>query len=48
MGLNLSNKQIAKEFDLNHSDVYQMVTQLREGDCFKKPPIPLQDTVEFD
>ena len=31
MGLNLSNEQIAKELDLNRSDVHQMVTQLREG-----------------
>jgi biotin operon repressor len=31
MGLNLSNKQIAKELDLNRSDVQQMATQLREG-----------------
>jgi len=31
MGLNLSNKQIAKELDLNRNDVQQMTTQLREG-----------------
>jgi predicted transposase YdaD len=31
MGLNLSNEQIAKELDLNRSDVQQMTTQLREG-----------------
>ena len=31
MGLNLSNNQIAKELDLNRSDVHQVVTQLREG-----------------
>ena len=31
MGLNLSNKQIAKELDLSHSDVQQMTTQLRKG-----------------
>jgi transposase-like protein len=31
MGLNLSNKQIAKELDLNRSDVQQMATQLRKG-----------------
>jgi len=31
MGLNLSNKQIAKELDVNLSDVQQMTTQLREG-----------------
>ena len=31
MGLNLSNEQIAKELDVNLSDVHQMTTQLREG-----------------
>ena len=31
MGLNLSNKQIAKELDLNRTDVQKMTTQLREG-----------------
>lgn len=38
MGLNLSNEQIAKELDLNRSDVYQMVTQLREGVVKKNQP----------
>ena len=31
MGLNLSNKQIAKELDLDRSEVQQMALQLREG-----------------
>jgi hypothetical protein len=31
MGLNVSNEQIAKELDVNLSDVQQMTTQLREG-----------------
>jgi predicted transposase YdaD len=31
MGLNLSNKQIARELDLDRSEVQQMTTQLREG-----------------
>lgn len=31
MGLNLSNEQIARELDLDRSDVHQMTTQLREG-----------------
>jgi transposase-like protein len=31
MGLNLSNDQIARELDLNRSDVQQMTSQLREG-----------------
>ena len=37
MGLNLSNEQIAKEFDLDPSDTYQMITQLREGIVKKSP-----------
>ena len=31
MGLNLSTKQIARELDLNRTDVQQMTTELREG-----------------
>lgn len=31
MGLNLSNNQIAKELDLDRTDVQKMTTQLREG-----------------
>src|SRR5712691_2036336 len=31
MGLNLSNEQIARELDVDDSDVHQMTTQLREG-----------------
>jgi hypothetical protein len=31
MGLNLSNGQIARQLDLNRSQVQQMTTQLREG-----------------
>jgi predicted transposase YdaD len=37
MGLNLSNEQIAKELDLDRSDVQQMTTQLREGVVKKSP-----------
>ena len=37
MGLNLSNEQIAKELDLDPSDTYQMITQLREGVVKKSP-----------
>jgi transposase-like protein len=36
MGLNLSNRQTAKELDLNEDDVQQMTTQLREGVVAKK------------
>ena len=37
MGLNLSNHQMAKELDLNQSDVHQMTGQLRQGIVAKKP-----------
>ena len=36
MGLNLSNKQIAAELELNEDDVQVMATQLREGVMAKK------------
>ena len=48
MGLNLSNEQIARELDLDRSDVQQMTTQLREGVVKKKPAIILREEVEFD
>lgn len=37
MGLNLSNEQIARELDLNSSDVQKMTAQLREGVVKKSP-----------
>ncbi len=37
MGLNLSNKQIARELNLDRSEVQQMTTQLREGVLKKSP-----------
>jgi transposase-like protein len=36
MGLNLSNRQIAEELDLNKDDVQVMTAQLREGIVVKK------------
>ena len=36
MGLNLSNRQIAAELELNEDDVQVMATQLREGVMAKK------------
>jgi hypothetical protein len=36
MGLNLSNRQIASELNLNKDDVQKMATQLREGVVVKK------------
>ncbi len=38
MGLNLSNSQIAKELELNVSDVQKMTTELRQGILLKKSP----------
>lgn len=40
MGLNLSNQQIAAEWDLNESDTQVMTTQLREGVVAKKSLSP--------
>ena len=39
MGLNLSNRQIAQELDLNQSDVQAMTEQLRTGLAAKVPPV---------
>jgi len=36
MGLNLSNRQIATELDLNKDDVQRMTEQLRAGIVSKK------------
>jgi len=38
MGLNLSNRQIAAELDLNKDDVQRMTEQLRAGIVSKKSP----------
>ena len=48
MGLNLSNRQIAKELSLNENDVQEMTTQLREGLAAKTPPVVLSGEVEID
>ena len=48
MGLNLTNRQIAKELDLNESDVQKMTTQLREGITQEKPKVILNGEVESD
>ena len=44
----MSDKQIAKELDLNRSDVQQMTIQLREGVVKKKLKVILQDEAECD
>ena len=48
MGLNLSNRQIAQELNLNKDDVQKMTTQLRSGISQKKPTVKLQKRVECD
>jgi transposase-like protein len=48
MGLNLSNRQIAEELDLNQSDVQLMTEQLRAGLVAKAPPARLEGVVEID
>ena len=48
MGLNLSNRQIARELDLGVSDVQVMTEQLRAGLTTKIPPVTLEGEVEID
>jgi transposase-like protein len=48
MGLNLSNRQIARELDLGVSDVQAMTEQLRHGLTAKAPAVVLQGEVEID
>ncbi len=48
MGLNLSNRQIAKELSLCASDVHAMTEQLRHGLVAKTPEVKLKGEVEID
>ena len=48
LGLNLSNRQIAHELDLNEDDVQAMTEQLRSGLVAKMPTVRLEGTVEAD
>jgi len=48
MGLNLSNRQIAKELDLCGSDVQAMTEQLRRGLAAKTPEVTLRGEMEID
>jgi len=48
MGLNLSNRQIASELDLDGSDVQIMTEQLRRGLVAKAPAVELKGEVEID
>ena len=47
-GLNLSNRQIAAELNLNKDDVQQMTKTLRCGIEAKRPPAQLAGAVEGD
>ena len=48
MGLNLSNRQIARELELSVSDVQLMTEQLRAELTAKIPPVSLEGEVEID
>ena len=48
MGLNLSNRQISSELDLNKDDTQNMTSQLRSAIVEKKPEIVLDEEVEMD
>jgi len=48
MGLNLSNRQIAQELELDEDDVHQMTGQLRQGIVDGKPEVQLSGEVECD
>ena len=48
MGLNLSNRQIARELGLDGSDAQAMAERLRRGLVAKAPPVRLEGEVEID
>ena len=48
MGLNVSSNQIAKELDLQTSDIHDMTTTLRTGVVERTPEVTLEGEVEFD
>jgi len=48
MGLNLSDRQIARELDLSQPDVQLMTEQLRTGLVAKLPAVVLDGEVEID
>src|SRR5919202_5465817 len=48
MGLNLSNRRIARELDLGEADVQAMTEQLRCGLVAELPPARLEGEVEID
>ena len=48
MGLNLSNRQIARELSLDEDSTHDMASQLREGIVARQPAVVLSDKVECD
>ena len=48
MGLNLSNRQIAAELEINETQIHEMTTTLRDGIVAQEPQIELSGTVECD
>ena len=48
MGLNISNRQIAKELNLCESDTQAMTEALRKGVVDRQPDPKLSEEVEFD
>ena len=48
MGLNLSNRQIARELGLSQPDVQLMTEQLRHGLAARLPAATLEGEVEID
>jgi transposase-like protein len=48
MGLNLSNRQIAAELEMNEDSIQEMTTVLRNGIVEQEPTIMLEGTVECD
>ena len=48
MGLNLSNRQIAEELEMNETQVQEITTILRNGIVVQEPQIELSGTVECD
>ena len=48
LGLNLSNRQIARELNLDEDSAHDMATQLRAGIVAKQPAVVLSGEVECD
>jgi hypothetical protein len=48
MGLNLSNRQIAAELEMNETQIHEITTTLRDGVVTQEPSIELSETVECD